>query len=94
MRFQRFTRNGVINLCLIIFNIDARMSQGRIVVGTERIEIISVDFAGSVASQQVILEKDTHLRYDGQTILFGSSDLNCRDQILLAVGAQHADREL
>ena len=63
--FQRFTRDGVINLRLVVFDIDTRMSQGWIVIGAERIEIICVDLAGSVASQQVVLEEDADLRHNG-----------------------------
>ena len=70
------------------------MGQRGIVVGTESVEVVGIDLAGAVAAQQVVFEKDTHLGYDGLSVLLGGSYLDGGDEVLLAIGAQHADREL
>ena len=59
MRFQRFPGYRMVNLGDIILNRNTGMCQRRIIIGTERIEIIRIRLAGTVSAQQVVLKENT-----------------------------------
>ena len=62
MRFQRFPGYRMVNLGDIILNRNTGMCQRRIIIGTERIEIIRIRLAGTVSAQQVVLKENTDFR--------------------------------
>lgn len=83
------------NLHIIIFDMYAGGSEHGIIERTEGVEILGVYLGGAVAAHQVILEEDTYLRYDRPPVgMPGGGDFDACQQVLLAVRAQYADREL
>ncbi len=47
---------------LVITDMDACLCQCGIVEGAESVEILGIDFGGTVAPHQLVLEEDAHLR--------------------------------
>ena len=79
----------------IEIDVHAHVGQIGVVVGAEGVEVLGIDFGGAVASQQLVLEQDAHLGHHGAAVgAFGHGDFDGRDEVFLAVGAQHADGEL
>ena len=85
--FQWFGIIRFMYLVVFIFNMDACSCQKRIIVGTESIEVLRIDFGGTVAAQQVVFEDDTHFGYDSRSIrMLGCSNLDGSNQVFLTVG--------
>ena len=58
-------------------------------------ELIRTDLARAIASHEVVLEEECHLGYTGASVgVTGGCDLKGCDEVLLAVGAELAHREL
>ncbi len=72
-------------------DVDAGLGQGRVVVGLEGVEVLGVDFGAAVAAVEVALEEDADLGDGDQP---GGGYLEGADDVLAAVGAQHAQRQL
>ena len=94
MRFQRFSGYRVVDLGNIIFNRNTGMRQRRIIIGTERIEIIRIRLAGTIPAQQVVLKENTDFRNQRHIVFTGGGNLYRRNQVFLSIRTKHTDRKL
>ena len=70
------------------------MCQRRIIIGTERIEIIRIRLAGTVSAQQVVLKENTNFRNQRHIVFTGSGNLYRRNQVFLSIRTKHTDQKL
>ena len=78
-----------------IFDVDTYPCQWRIIERAESIEILRIDFGGTVAPHQLVLEEDAHFGDDRGTVrMLGGGYFNGGDEVLFPVGAQGADGKL
>ena len=94
MRFQRFSGYRVVDLGNIIFNRNTGMRQRKIIIGTERIEIIRIRLAGTIPAQQVVLKENTDFRNQRHIVFTGGGNLYRRNQVFLSIRTKHTDRKL
>ena len=86
---------GTADEVLVVLDVDAHGGQFGEIERAEGIEAVGMNLRGTVATQQFVLEVYAHLGYHGRAVgAAGRSNLYGRDEVLLAVGAQHADGEL
>ena len=79
----------------VILEIDAHVAEVRIVERVEGVESLSIDLDGAVASDQLTVEENAHLRHHWPSVLvLCRCNLDGSHQILLAVGTQFTDRQL
>ena len=69
--------------------------QFRIIVASERVEVVGTHLRASISAPQIVLEEDCHLLHHSIASLIGSrSHLQGGDQVFLAIGAHLTDRKL
>ena len=74
---------------LVITDMDACLCQCGIVEGAESVEILGIDFGGTVAPHQLVLEEDAHFGDDRSTVrMLGGGYFNGGDEVLFLVGAR------
>ena len=65
------------------------------VAAVEGVEVVGAVFGATVASPEIVLEKDGHLLEHRRTVVVARGGyLQRRDEVLFAVGAHFADRKL
>lgn len=95
VRLHGARRVGASDEVLVIADMDACLCQWGIVEGAESVEILGIDFGGTVAPHQLVLEEDAHFRDDRSTVrMLGGGYFNGGDEVLFPVGAQGADGKL
>ena len=72
-------------------DVDACYGQRRVVVGLKGVEILGAELRAAVAAVEVVLKEYAHLWDDG---LPPRGYLKCADDVLAAVGTEHAQRQL
>ena len=91
-------RLGIVGLedaLTMVGDVHAGIDEVGIVERLEGVELLGALLRGAVAPQQMTAEEDAHLRHHRMAFLvLGRCYLHRRDQVLLAVGAQLADRQL
>ena len=79
----------------VVPDADAGLGQGRAVRGGEGVEGFGAELGGPVAPDQDGVEVDGHFRHHRMAVrVHRRGDFHGRDEVLLAVGAGDADREL
>ena len=79
----------------VILEVDAHIAEVRMVERFEGMKSLGIDLDGTVAANQFAVEEDAYLRHHRMSLLvLCRSNLNGSHQVLLAVGAQFADRQL
>lgn len=95
MGLHRARRVGASDEVFLVTDVDAHLGQRRIVERAEGIEILRIDFGGTVAAHQLVLEEDADFGHHGRAVgAAGGGYLDGGDEVLLAVGTQHADGQL
>ncbi len=80
---------------LVITDMDACLCQGGIIERAESIEILGIDFGGTVATHQLVLKEDAHFGNNSCTVrMFGCSYFNGGDEVFFSVCAQEFRWEL
>ena len=75
-------------------NTDACMSQYRVIIGMESVEVVGACLAGPVSSHQIIFEENTNLLNYRRITIVSRSNLNGCNQIFLSIRTKHTDRKL
>ena len=78
----------------VVGDIDADLGQRGVVLRAEGVEGLGAAFRGAVGAEKAVLEVERHLGDQRSAVAAGSGDLDGRDEVLAAVGAQHADGDL
>ena len=86
---------GAMDELLMVADLHTGIGQMGVVERLEGIELVGALLRGAVAAHQVAVEVDAHLGHHRRAVLMvGSCHLDAGDEVLLAVGAQHADGQL
>ena len=95
MRLQFPLLSVHMNLYIIIFNMNPRFRQYRIIERPERIEILRIDFRCPVAPHQMILKEDADFRNKRLSLfILCDGNLDARHQIFFPVRAKYSDGKL
>ena len=80
---------------VVVADLDTGISQMGIVVRLEGAELIGADLARAVATHQIVLEEERHLRHTWAACFVARcSDLDSRDKVLLPVRTELPHGEL
>ena len=80
---------------MVIFDVYACFRQHRIVERAKSVEVFCIHFGGSIATHQMVFEKDAYFGYERFSVgILGGCYLNACHQVFFAVCAQHTDGEL
>ena len=86
---------GAVDELVVVAYLHAGIGQMGIVERLEGVELVGALLRGAVAAHQVSVEVDAHLGHHcGAVLMLGAGHLDARYQVLLAIGAQHADGQL
>ena len=95
MGFHGACRVGTADDVGVVLDVDACMCQRGIIEGTECVEVFGIYLGGTVATHQLILEKDAYFGDNGSTVrILGSSYLDGGDEVFFSISSQGADGEL
>ena len=79
----------------VVLDMNARLGQGREVVGAEGVEALGVNLRCAIAAQQTVFEEDAHFGHHRLAVgRLGCCNLNACQEVFLAVRAQLADGQL
>src|SRR5690554_7947741 len=77
---------AVADVWIVVLDVDAHLSQGRVIVRPERMKMFRIVHGGTVAPEKFVLEINADLRHQRLSVFLGRSNLQGRKQVFLAVG--------